>query len=254
MLAACTFAPHSAGDTSHSDAPLITAVDAAIDAREPIDAPSTIDASTIDATQMATVSFIQGNFGIGNNAATVKVSMPNPATAGDLDVVSFSWNDDNVTVVSVADTDANTFTEVGNALVVANVGGIATFVAPNIKSGVVGDQILITFSDRVSPVALAAEYRGLAPANVVDGTSSQSGFSSSPDSNNFTTQHPHDLIVGFGASFQSMTAGTGFTERFTGVDMLEDDDITAPATVHTTGKLGNANTWLMQGFALKADD
>ncbi|MGE5182680.1 MAG: hypothetical protein ACM31C_11485 [Acidobacteriota bacterium] len=244
-VAGCSFHRGNTG-LSPGDAP--DAIDAAGDARE-IDAASWLDAP------LAVVSFVQS---AGADGATTDVSatLPGARAAGDLYVVAISWPDPSISLVSVADTDLNSFQQVGTGIALTGHGVLAVYVAANLGAATTPDVVSATLSASTSGTLVVAEYRGLDPTNPIEGTASSSDTTgTAADSGPYATAHAHDLVVGAMCANRSFAAGAGFTSR---VDqsstMIEDHEVLVAASYDGTATLSSSGAWFARVIALRAAD
>ncbi len=251
-VAGCGFrmgAASSAVDDAPSPADA-SRVDSSIDARLADARP--IDARPIDAA-LIPVRFVQGgSANVTGNA--VSVQLASNEAAGDLNVIGVSWANTGVTVSSVTDTDMNSYTAIGTPIVLSGNGVLALYYAANVHQGVSKNTVTVTMSGTTSPIAMVAEYSGLALANPLDASASSKGTSGTAlDSGAATTANAHDLLVGVAAAGASVTAGSGFTLRVgANLDLIEDREVTATGSYDATATLSSSNGWTMAVAAFKA--
>jgi hypothetical protein len=244
-IAGCSFT----GSTETIGDGMPAAKDASKDGATPIDAKlidaKPIDAKQIDAAAIA-VRFVQGNGALANASSFGSVSFPALESAGDLDVVGVSWASSNITVMSVRDSDGNTYTRIGSPIAIMDVGTLAMYYAPNIRQGTSTNIVTVTFSSATNPVIVIAEYAGLAQTSPLDVTSSATGDSTTAASGFATTTHPHELLVGIAASTKGLSAGTGFTTDVPAVlDLIEAREVTTAGNYEATATLSSTGIWLI---------
>lgn len=215
------------------------------------DAPLERDAA-IDAAP-ARVGFVQGANGTANGTS-VSAMMAQHQAAGDLDVIAVSWTG-GANVMTVGDSDGNTYAQVGNTLVLNMVGQMAIYVAANVRQGASNDTITVTYDNPTNPILVAAEYAGLATTNPIDQkTAAAAKNSDTASSGSVTTTHAHDILVGIGAATQSLATGTGYTSRVNAtLDLIEDQELTATGTYSATETLASNGDWLMAIVAFVAE-
>jgi hypothetical protein len=222
-----------------------------------IDAKVYEDAAKHDAAPDAApahVGFVQGASGATDNRTNVTTTMAAHQTGGDLDVIAVSWVG-NVHVMNVADSDGNTYSEVGNMLVLDGVGQLAIYVASNVRQGASDDTITVTFDNNTNPILVAAEYEGLATTDPVDQMASAAAKNSgTASSGTLTTAHAHDILVGIGAASVSLSTGTGYTSEVNAtLDLIEDQQVTTTGTYSATETLAMNGNWLMALVAFVAE-
>ena len=247
-LAGCGFHHGSAPVAFADDAD--DADDAAIDAP-----PDAVDAATWLDAPRAVVSFVQsaGADGVTN---VVSASLTVDRAAGDLDVVAISWPDPAITVMSVADSDGNTFQQVDTGIALTGHGVLATYIAANINARTGTETITATLSANTTGTLVVAEYRGLSTTNPIEGTQQSSGTTgTAADSGALATTHAHDLVIGSMGANRTFAAGAGFTSR---VDqsstMIEDEEVTVAGSYDATATLSSSGAWFARVIALRAAD
>ena len=247
-IAGCSFRAGSTGNSSGDDGP------AAADALGPAaDGARALDAAP-DAPPIA-VTFVQ-SAGSDSAAAQVAAMLTSAQAAGDLDVVAISWPNTALSVMSVVDSDGNSFQEVGAGISLPSHGVLAVYVAANVKAGNGPDTVTATLSGATSGTLVVAEYRGLAIATPIEGTQSSSGTTgTAADSGAYATSHPHDLVVGAMGANRTFAPGAGFTSR---VDqsstMIEDHEVMAAGSYDATATLTSDGAWFARVIALRAEN
>ncbi|MDB4954290.1 MAG: Glucose/arabinose dehydrogenase, beta-propeller fold [Myxococcales bacterium] len=230
---------------------VVTTPDAPPDGRM-IDAPAMADARPLDAPPQVPVRFVQG-VSASANSNQIFATFGSLETIGDLNVVGVSWNSTTVTITSIADTDLNTYVQVGTPVLLAGAGYLAVYYAPNIHQGAMANKVTVSFSGTVAPMLVLAEYSGLAltPLDVSHSAANTNG--AALDSGAATTTNAHDLLVGIAAATRNVSAGTGYTPRVSsGLDLIEDQEVSATGSYHATASLGQNGGWIMTMVAFKA--
>jgi hypothetical protein len=117
--------------------------------------------------------------------------------AGDDIIVVYVSDPNSSLVVSVADAEGNTYTQVGY---VVNTGNVRTymFAAYNVNALSIGNNITVTASPAVTArAAVASAFSGLADADVLDQTMTGTGSSATPSSGaTTTTTQADELLIG----------------------------------------------------------
>jgi hypothetical protein len=200
------------------------------------------------------ISFVQLKYATPQtNQASVPVTYTSAQTAGNTNIVAIGWSSATSTITSVTDSAGNSYQLAAPLSRGANLSQ-AIYYASNIKTAA-SNTVTVAFSAAV-PFAdvRVTEYAGIATSSPVDGTSSNSGTSTAPNSGAITTTTANALIFGAGVTHGSFTApGSGFTKR---VITSPDADIAEDRIVSSTGSYSATATstnsaWLMQVVAFK---
>jgi hypothetical protein len=190
-------------------------------------------------------SFAQASPGA---AASLALSFPANTGAGDFILVAFDYAS-SATPSSVADSQGNVFTPVGNQLTSPGGDSSRVYYAKNIKGG--ADTVTVTLSrTSVWLEIYLIEYSGTDPNNPIDAQAGASGGAGAVSSGNATTTVAGDVIYGYCAADAACTVGSGFTARSTLNGNLLEDMVAGSAGSYAA--TGTANSgWTMQMVALK---
>jgi hypothetical protein len=202
-----------------------------------------------------TINFIQHGDSTAGSSAIAVVTMPAVQAAGHLNVVVIGWGDTAASVLTVTDTETNTYVP---ALSV--VSGTALRQVIYFAKNIIGDsgtpnQITVTFDQAASaPDVRVLEYSGLDTVSPLDTGAGAFGFGTLADSGACTTATPEELIVA-GATVTGAILGPG-----AGFNML---DLTQPNLDNVQHKITSvagsceatasmtASDWVMQAVAFK---
>jgi hypothetical protein len=201
----------------------------------------------------SSVGFVQG----GSSAAagvTSSITFAGPEAAGDLNVVAVSLANTSAIVISVTDSDGNTYAHI-DSNTANNVGTLDVYLATNTRQGNATNTITLHYSASVTAIVVAAEYRGVVLTSPVDVSAHGTGSGTILDSGALATTQAHDLILGIAAAEHPLSAGPGLTLHVTGgggLDLIEDHEVTSTGSYHATATANAAGVWLIDGFALKA--
>jgi len=204
------------------------------------------------------INYIQrGGTSLGVAATPVTVPMPNPQTAGNLNIAIIGWADTVATVSSVTDTEGNSYLA---ALPTVTGTGLSQVIyyAKNIAgdSGATPNQVTVTFNQPAQfPDVRILEYSGLDINNPLDIVAGNAGSGSLADTGPCTTTTPVELIVAGGTVGTSIAdAGAGFTlldiTKPNG-DNAEHRITSAAGSCEATAPLETASSWVMQAVAFK---
>lgn len=181
------------------------------------------------------IGFVQ-SAGQMNEAAlaTMSQSFSSPVTAGNAIIVAVSWGDNAAPSISASDSLGNPYSLATSAWDTANNQGLAILYSTNIRSG--ADTVTVNFGqlDEYRRI-IVSEYSGIVASSPLDasaarfaaGTRSTNGATSSSG----TTTTAGDLIFGAvtddSGHVGNISAGTGFTRRFTlnNVDTATEDTV-----------------------------
>ena len=116
----------------------------------------------------------QGSYALPQSTqASVSVAFPGAQTAGNLNVVAIGWSDATSQVVSVVDTQGNSYAPAMSPTVQPGIQSHVIYYAANI-AGAAANSVTVTFNSAVSyPDVRIAEYRGIAttsPVNAAGGS------------------------------------------------------------------------------------
>jgi chitodextrinase len=199
----------------------------------------------------AAVAFAQQKANAFGSVSSANISFGSATTAGDLVIVGIYFGPSS-SIVSVTDSQANLYTQIGTALSSpTNKQRSALFYAKNIKGG--SDTVTVLLNAVPQSPGLGIyifEYKGVDTVSPLDGNAQAAGSSSSVSSGNLTTTVSGDLLFGFCVSDSTCSRGSGFTARSTSEGNLgEDKTLTAAGT---TSAIATANApWTMITAAFK---
>lgn len=223
--------------------------------------PSTVGRTTVSlsatsaggtGTSALTLTIISSYFVQITSKATgasqsLSVSFPQNTGSGNLIMVGFGFMN-NVTPVSVTDTQGNTFIQVGVQLNSPGGAGSRVYYANNIRGG--ADTVTIALSGSSGLDAYLTEYSGLSLASPIDGQAGSAGGVGAVSSGSVATTVAGDLIYGFCIGDSTCTAGLNFTARSTyNGNLVEDEKAGNPGPYAATGTADSG--WTMQMVALK---
>jgi glucose/arabinose dehydrogenase/chitodextrinase len=173
-------------------------------------------------------------------------------TSGNLIVVYIAWT--NTNIVSVSDTNGNTYASVAPRTTWGTTNSSQVFYAKSINGG--ANKVQATFATAISSWAdmYIHEYSGIDKVDPLDVSAVNGGTTAAMNSGSATTTNADDLIFGAGASSSNVNqVGTGFTSRSTSFgNRTEDKNVTAKGSYNATARQ-NGNAWVMHMVAFKAD-
>jgi GH35 family endo-1,4-beta-xylanase len=192
-------------------------------------------------------SYVQGNYSCPQAPQTgVSVSFASSEIAGDMNVVVIGWNDVSNMVVSVNDSQGNTYLAAAPAIQYPAAGtplSQAIYVAPKIHGGL--DTITVLFSGpAIYPDIRIGEYGNI---DTLGENASASGTSATASSGTVTPANPELLISAVTTAGGIKAAGSGFTLRMNTKpdgDSLQDRIISG-ATADSASLLGSS-AWVSQ--------
>ena len=198
------------------------------------------------------ILFVQGGVttSAGQNA-TVAHALPAAQAAGNLNVIVISWTDQNDSVLSVADSNLNSYLSATQEI---STQGFTQriYYASNIKAG--PNVVTVTLSGNVpDPKLRVFEYQGIAANLPVDKVSSSNGSTATSSAGPITTTQDHELLFAANVVATVTTGpGAGFTERqLDAGDIVQDRVVTAAGTYSTDAPLSASGGWIMQLVAFK---
>jgi hypothetical protein len=182
------------------------------------------------------------------SASTLSLSFPQNTAAGDLILVAFDY-DLNSTPSSVADSQGNVFTLIGNELTSPAGARSRVYYAKSIKGG--ADMVTVNLSGNSAWIELyISEYTGVDTVNPIDVQAGASGGAGAVSSGSATTSATGDVIYGYCLGDSICRAGAGFTARSTfHGNLIEDMTAGNPGSYAATGTANHG--WSMQMVALK---
>lgn len=137
---------------------------------------------------------------------TMDVTMPNPQTAHNLNVVVVGWYSTEETV-EVTDLAGNTYEPIGVKLSIPEPDGMSQqmFFAKDIKVPAGLNVVTATFSETAdAPDVRVAEYSGLDLVDPLDDATSQAGSGTTVTAGSLTPQLVPALLVGGGTAYGSL--------------------------------------------------
>ena len=204
------------------------------------------------------INYVQGNYATPQTLQTmVNVTFTAAQGAGDLNVVVVGWHDSTATVSTVSDSMGNAYARAVGPTVVPGALSQSIYYAKNIASASAeANRVTVTFSDAaIRPDIRILEYSGADPANPVDVTATNSGYSTSSSSGSSTTTNATDLI--FGANIvatRTTRPDSGFTNRLLTSpdgDIAEDRMVTATGSYSAAAPISPVGQWIMQMVAFR---
>jgi len=223
-----------------------------------LSAYSATASATTGAATVAPLGYVQGIATTPQNPQTsVTLAYGQAQSAGNANVIAIGWSDQTSHVLSVTDTNGNTYNlAVGPAGGAA--GSIAIYVASNIIAANAGsNKVTVTFDAAVPyPDLRIAEYRGIDPQHPLDTGAAASGSGYTSASPQIVTSTAGDLLVG--ANYVATTtnhSGAGYTTRLVtnpDGDILEDETAASAGTYNASAALSPAGPWVMAVAALHA--
>jgi glucose/arabinose dehydrogenase/chitodextrinase len=200
-----------------------------------------------------TPAFVQARAREITSGTTNSLAFNSANAAGNLVVVYAVWS--NTGSAAISDSRGNTY---ASAQAVtrwqANQWSAQVFYARNVAAG--ANTVTATFGTAIASFGIIYihEYSGIDKVAPLDVSMSAAGTTSAMNSGSATTTNASDLIFGAGASINRVTgAGSGFTTRSTAFgNRTEDRTVTSTGSYSATATQ-NANAWVMQMVAFKAD-
>ncbi len=201
-----------------------------------------------------TIALVQhANADLGGTSAVL--AFPAANVAGDLSVVvvrAFVAGQ----AISVTDSNGNLYrqaTQVNNG----TDDTLAIYYAQNIAAG--ANTVTVSVSTSASIRVAILEYGGVALANALDVTASNSATSAGPASGNATTTAAGDLLIGAVStqSFRTVTSGASYTVREavavapSTVLMVEDAIQPTAGSTSASATLDSSDTWAAAMAAFK---
>ncbi|HLZ14750.1 MAG TPA: hypothetical protein VKQ34_02040 [Candidatus Saccharimonadales bacterium] len=175
-------------------------------------------------------------------SATIAQAFASNTTAGDLIIAAVSWDSATTATMTCSDTQGNTFTTVGVWNDATNTQALSVCYAPNIVGG--ADTVTAKFGATAgNRYITVSEYSGVLALSPYDksagvGGATNPGGTNGASSGSVTPTQNSELVYGAfiltnGSS--TITAGTGFTQRFSslGFEVQDLQQTTAAATAST---------------------
>jgi hypothetical protein len=197
-----------------------------------------------------TIRFVQTNNAVPQSPqSTVSLTYLQGQTAGNTNVLAIGWNDVTSSLVSVTDSQGNSYRVAAQIARGSDVSQ-AILYASNIRAGV--NTVTVTFSASVPyPDVRIFEYSGISSSNPLDSTSSSAGNGGTATSGNLKTSTSNDLVFGAGMTDWSFNGGgSGYTVRvMTSPDADIGEDAIASAAGTTAATAPATGSWVMQAAA-----
>jgi chitodextrinase len=197
----------------------------------------------------ASISYVQGNYGVDDPATTIPITFSGTQAAGDLNVVIVAWADDTVHLSSVTDTKGNSYSlAVGPTASSGSTQSI--YYAKNIVAAAAGSNTVTVTFDGPAPSldVRIAEYSGVDTVSPLDKTSGSVGTSLTASTGPVTTVTANEVLVAGVYTWSAVSGpGSGYTQRiFTPWnDSLEDRIVTATGSYSATASLTSSNLWII---------
>jgi chitodextrinase len=233
----------------------------ATDAVPSIDSGAPADAST--STASAPIRYVQGASAGSNGAsASIAQSFPSNTAAGDLIVVVVSWDTGSSSVVTIADSEGNAYSQAAQAVDATHTQALAIYYASNIAAGT--DRVTASFGASSGSLRLAIhEYAGIAAMSAFDATAMHVDNTGTAAPNGVTSNAAVSLSDGelvFGAVMAdhgpvAIAAGSGFSVRESAStsDLSTEDRIQAAAgSIAATFTFAAAESYLAEVVTFKS--
>jgi hypothetical protein len=180
-----------------------------------------------------------------SSRSTYTASFSSPVTRGDLLAVAFCWpNALGVNIVSVTDSAGNIYRPILQAHSSYSTSSSWIYAATNVAGGNNVTVTVTVSSPNANPMSMAIlEY---ANVNTIDATRIGAGTGAMPITSGIaTTNRPNELILGVSVADVSVTAGTGFNNRFTSSNFSVEDKFVSSqgqysATFNALSNIANA--------------
>jgi len=202
----------------------------------------------------ATPSFVQGRANEIQSGTVNTTTFSQPNTTGNLIVAYVVWS--NASGVTVTDTRGNSYVSAGPAVRWnKNSWSAQVFYAKNVAGG--ANMVQATFARAVKSFGLVYvhEYSGIDKSAPLDVSAAKAGSTSAMNSGSTTTTNVNDLILGAGASTNSVTAaGIGFATRQTDFGNLTEDRTVSAVGSYNATATQDGSAWVMHMVAFKAAD
>jgi len=202
------------------------------------------------------INYIQGvTAASGGIFTSVPATLPNPQTAGNLNVVIVGWSDAVATVSSVTDTEGNTYSVAASPQVGGGLSQVIYYAKNIVGDTTTPNQITVAFSQAAqAPDVRVLEYSGLDIANPVDISVGAIGSSALADTGVCATATPVELVVA-GATVANTVTGPGAGFALTSLTRPNGDNsehlITAAiGSCEATAPVVTGN-WVIQSVAFK---
>jgi|GEM_PF-1958258 len=195
------------------------------------------------------------------NRSVVSVPFTAVQAAHNLNVVAVGWNDTSTSVVSVTDSNGNTYALAATteSTPVPAPGGLqlgvsqAIYYAKDINAGI--NAVTVTFNQTTAVQSVRiVEYTGLDTVSPLDTSVGNNGTALTADSGAVITNSANDLLFGAGTITTGFTAaGAGFnTVLINGLSDIVEDQVVATAASHNATAVLTSGAWVMQMVAFRA--
>jgi hypothetical protein len=206
-------------------------------------------------TSSATIKLVQAATGpstIQASNTSVAVAYVHSQTAGDLNVVAVGCRDTTSSIVSLTDSQGNTYTRAVGPTTTTGLQQ-SIYYAKNIIGG--SNTVTVTFNQAAAyPDLRILEYSGLDPTSPLDVTAAATGTGTTASSGSATTTSANELIFGAGDSPQHFTAaGSGFTKI--GINIygnIAESKVVSSNGSNAATATNTAGPWVMQMATFKA--
>lgn len=204
------------------------------------------------------VNYIQRGGVVGAVTTTTVVGLlPNPQTAGNLNVVIIGWNDTVATVSSVTDTEGNTYFAALPIVTGTGLSQVFYYAANIVGDSGTPNQITVTFSQAAPfPDVQILEYSGLEVSSPIDAAAGDFGSGLLSDTGACATTAPLTMIVA-GTTVSSTISGAGSGFNLLNItqpngDSAEHQIASVAGSCAATQPLRSAGNWVTQAVAFKA--
>jgi len=192
----------------------------------------------------AAVSYIQSSSSACGTAISCSSTFRNPVLGGDLIVVAATW-DANRSLVSVGDTQGNTYHSAGT--VVTIVGGFQKaqiWYAANTRAGSTNVAVVLSGAPVFQDIYVH-EYQGVDPTNPLNAVSSYTASGTSLNTPTVTVP-AGALIFGFGPVENGIPSpGSGFAAREMTDDNLTEDESAGVAGLYSVSMVNTVSAnWI----------
>lgn len=210
-----------------------------------------VDARPLDGAPSVPIVFVNQAHGQFSDAThnQLSVGIANQV-AGDTNVVVVSWFTPLATINALMDTSGNNYTLIGEISDGTSIQRMY-YAVPIAASS--NNLITVTCTQNCQFIELRiCEYSGIASANTVEGSTSNTGSGGTESTGTLAITGPHDLLVAaFTGNVNNNGQGTGWTQRISFVgDYVEDKVVTAPG-MYTGDAAGGPGNWIAMIAALR---
>ncbi len=252
-----TIPPTPSGTTQTYSVPITVSNTTTINAiAQAPDSNPSLGASAKYTITSAAIGFVQVKAGTPPNAQSVLVPFDQPQTAGNLNVVVVGWNDATSDVLSVMDSNNNSYVRAIGPTLGTNLSQ-SIYYAPNIAADMPpspNNKVTVNFNQAVPfPDVRVLEYTGV---SVPDGPGAEaSGNSATTSCGPVTNSVANELIFAANTvATHTNAADPSFTERIITTpdgDLAEDRVVSAVGSYSASDQLSVSGPWVMQMVAFK---